>query len=203
MPGAESCAMDERTQFIGEWLEGLSPVVDLADAYGISRKTAYKWIGRYRAEGVVGLRERSSAPLSHGRSTPPELVAMIVAFKDAHRKWGPLKVIARLREQWPDLRWPSPSVAGEILKRAGLVDSTRGAAGGYALGRSPDEITLFDILRVVDPPEQTANDKLNPTVYVRNVRAVWDRVVESQQAILKQTSLADLVAQSEGLQYVI
>ena len=89
------------------------------------------------------------------------------------------------------------------LKRAGLVDSTRGAAGGYALGRAPEEITLFDILRVVDPPEQTPNDKLQLTTYVRNVRAVWDKVVESQQTILRQTTLADLVAQSEGLQYVI
>lgn len=91
------------------------------------------------------------------------------------------------------------------LKRAGLVDSTRGAAGGYALARSPDEITLFDILKVIDPTEQPArqNDKLQPTVYVLNVRAIWDKIVEAQQAMLKQTTLADLVARSEGLQYVI
>jgi len=91
------------------------------------------------------------------------------------------------------------------LKRAGLVASTRGAAGGYALARSPDEITLFDILRVIDPPEQPprSDDPLQPTVYVQNVRAVWDRVVEAQQAPLKQTTLADLVQQSQGLHYAI
>jgi Rrf2 family cysteine metabolism transcriptional repressor len=91
------------------------------------------------------------------------------------------------------------------LKRAGLVDSTRGAAGGYQLARNPDDITLYDILRVIDPPEQPVrkDDKLNPTVYVRNVRAVWDRVVEVQQVVLKETTLGDLLAQSEGIQYVI
>jgi Rrf2 family cysteine metabolism transcriptional repressor len=96
------------------------------------------------------------------------------------------------------------------LKRNGLVESTRGAAGGYTLARRPEEITLFDILKVVDPPEQTPRKPsrknkvaLQLTVYVRNVRAVWDRVVEAQQAVLKQTTLADLLAQSEGLQYVI
>lgn len=91
------------------------------------------------------------------------------------------------------------------LKRAGLVDSTRGAAGGYQLGRSPDDITLFDILRVIDPHEQPLrkDDRLNPTTYVHNVRAVWDRVVEVQQAVLKDTTLAGLLAQSEGIQYVI
>ena len=91
------------------------------------------------------------------------------------------------------------------LKRAGLVISTRGAAGGYALARSPDEITLFDVLKVIDPPEQTGrqDDPLQPTAYVHSVRAVWDRMVEAQQAILKQTSLNDLAQESQGLQYVI
>jgi Rrf2 family cysteine metabolism transcriptional repressor len=96
------------------------------------------------------------------------------------------------------------------LKRNGLVESTRGAAGGYTLARRPEEITLFDILKVVDPPEQAPRKPsrknkvaLQLTVYVRNVRAVWDRVVEAQQTVLKQTTLADLLAQSEGLQYVI
>jgi Rrf2 family protein len=91
------------------------------------------------------------------------------------------------------------------LKRAGLVASTRGAAGGYTLARSPDEITLFDVLRVIDPPEQPVrqDDKLQPTLYVHAVRSVWDRMVEAQQAILKQTTLADLSQQSQELQYVI
>ena len=107
------------------------------------------------------------------------------------------------------------------LKRAGLVDSTRGAAGGYALARPPEEVTLADILQVVDPPERPGRKKsysarkkdpakparkrveLQMTVYVANVRATWDRVLEAQQAVLKETTLAGLLAQSEGLQYVI
>ena len=91
------------------------------------------------------------------------------------------------------------------LKRAGLVASTRGAAGGYALARSPDEITMFDILKVIDPPEQVAraDDPLQPTVFVHNVRAMWDRIVAAQQIVLKDTTLTELVQQSQGLQYVI
>jgi Rrf2 family cysteine metabolism transcriptional repressor len=90
------------------------------------------------------------------------------------------------------------------LKRAGLVASTRGAAGGYALGRSPDEITLYDVIRVMDPPEPPArDDKLQPTSFVLGVRATWDKMIEAQQAILKQTTLADLVGESQEIQYVI
>jgi Rrf2 family cysteine metabolism transcriptional repressor len=107
------------------------------------------------------------------------------------------------------------------LKQAGLVESTRGASGGYTLSRNPTDITLYDILRVVDLPDRPTRKKttqsrkkdptkvtrkkavLQLTPYVLNVRAIWDRVFEVQQSILKQTTLADLVAQSEGLQYVI
>ena len=91
------------------------------------------------------------------------------------------------------------------LKGAGLVASTRGAAGGYALARPPEEITMYDVLHVIDPPEQNArlDDKLQPTVYVHNVRAVWDRMIVAQQLILKQTTLAEMLEQSQGLQYVI
>jgi Rrf2 family protein len=91
------------------------------------------------------------------------------------------------------------------LKRAGLVASTRGAAGGYTLGRSPDEITLFDVIQVMDPPEQPvrADDKLQPTGYVHSVRQVWERMVAAQQDILRQTTLAELAAESEADQYVI
>ena len=91
------------------------------------------------------------------------------------------------------------------LKRAGLVASTRGAAGGYALARSPDEITLFDIIRIMDPPEQPVrtDDKLQQTGFVLSVRSVWDRMVEAQQLILKDTTLAHLARESEGDQYVI
>ena len=91
------------------------------------------------------------------------------------------------------------------LKRAGLVASTRGAAGGYALARLPDEISMLDVLTVVDPTEQhaRADDPLQPTEYVSNIRGVWDQIVQSQKDILRETTLASLLEQSHGLQYVI
>jgi len=39
--------------------------------------------------------------------------------------WGPRKIVARLGEIYPDIAWPAPSTAGEILKRAGLVGRRR------------------------------------------------------------------------------
>ncbi len=91
--------------------------MELSERYGISRKTTYKWIDRYRAEGSAGLLERSRAPRQHGRSTPVELAAAIIEQKMARPSWGPRKIIAKLEERYPEAAWPVPSTAGEILKR--------------------------------------------------------------------------------------
>ncbi len=91
------------------------------------------------------------------------------------------------------------------LKGAGLVTSTRGASGGYLLAKPPSDVTLLDILTVIDrtDPPTRANDPLQPTQYVQSVRGVWDQVLAAQQKILRDTTLADLVQEREGLSYVI
>lgn len=65
MPWKETCAMDEKVQLIGDWLRGDYYITELAESYGVSRKTVYKWIARYKVEGNIGLEERSRAPGSH------------------------------------------------------------------------------------------------------------------------------------------
>ena len=62
MPWKETRAMDQRVQFIGDWQKGTFKKVELCRVYGISRVTADKWIERYEAEGVEGLKERSRRP---------------------------------------------------------------------------------------------------------------------------------------------
>lgn len=52
-----------------------------AEAAGVSGRTCSKWVGRYRAEGVAGLLDRSSAPRSIPHRTPDELVEVIVALR--------------------------------------------------------------------------------------------------------------------------
>lgn len=64
MPWSSVSAMDLRQQFIREYQQSVFSVTYLAEHFGISRKTAYKWIARYAAEGTAGLVERSRRP--HG-----------------------------------------------------------------------------------------------------------------------------------------
>ena len=62
MPWRETCAMDERMRFIMEHERGDVGMAELCRAQGISRKTGYKWVERYREGGLAGLAERSRAP---------------------------------------------------------------------------------------------------------------------------------------------
>nr|WP_245520880.1 MULTISPECIES: helix-turn-helix domain-containing protein [unclassified Mesorhizobium] len=109
---------------------------ELCAAYGISRKTGYKWLRRYREFGPEGLHDLPRAPLNHGRTTALDLVERIVAAKETHPLWGPKKIMARLKRTAPELLWPSASTAGAILARHRLV-SVRKRPRLRACGNGP------------------------------------------------------------------
>lgn len=64
------------------------PVAKAAEAQGVSRTTAHKWVARYRAEGWAGIEDRSSRPHHSPRQTPPDEVAAILRAR-VDRRWGP------------------------------------------------------------------------------------------------------------------
>lgn len=85
------------------------------------------------------------------------------------------------------------------LKAAGLVESTRGAAGGYHLARSPEQITIADVVQVIDPADPIrSNDSENTSSMIRTVHSLWADVQLAQRKILEQTTLADMVTRSQG-----
>jgi transposase InsO family protein len=86
-------------------------VDDAAAAAGVSVRTAYKWLARFRSEGVAGLRDRSSRPRRMPRATPSEWQAQVLSLRREHRMASP--AIAR------QLRMPHSTVC-RILGRAGI-----------------------------------------------------------------------------------
>ena len=68
---------------------------------GVSRKTGYKWLVRYGADGVAGLLDRSRAPLSHPQAVPGAIAEACLAVRRAHPSWGPVKVRAFLSRREP------------------------------------------------------------------------------------------------------
>jgi transposase InsO family protein len=117
--------MDQRVAFIADWLRDEWTMTELAERYGISRKTAYKWVERYELDPEHGLAERSRAPKHHGRATAEAIRDAVLALRRQHPRWGPKKLRPILREREPDREWPAASTMGDLLRREGLTQPRR------------------------------------------------------------------------------
>ncbi len=122
MPWKASSPMDRKIGFIGAYLSKRYTMTELCDSYGVSRKTGYKWAGRYLKEGNSGLEDRSCAPLNCPHRTEGRCEEALVAAKKRHPTWGPKKLLVILCEKHPGWPWPVVSTAGQILDRHGLVE---------------------------------------------------------------------------------
>ena len=107
------------------WRAGVFSMSELCAHFGVSRKTGYKWVGRYLEDGVEGLRDQSRAPQRCPHRTREEVAEAIVAVRRAHPRWGPKKIVEVLARVQPELARPAVSTAGAILQRAGLVRGRR------------------------------------------------------------------------------
>jgi Rrf2 family protein len=87
------------------------------------------------------------------------------------------------------------------LKGAGLVESVRGASGGYRLSREADRIDLAQVLEAIDGPLPTPHDGAHGAAQALN--DVWQRITDAQRRLLRETSLATLVAQTRPQEWVI
>ena len=61
MPWQEWSPVEQRADFVREYQSGLFTMTELAAHYGISRKTGYKWVTVYEADGLAGLQDRAQA----------------------------------------------------------------------------------------------------------------------------------------------
>jgi len=121
----ETCAVDERMRFVLAVAAGEEPVAALCRCFGISRRTGYKWLGRYEAAGVGGLVDHSRAPLTHPRAVPAAVAERCLAVRRAHPSWGPVKVRAFLARREAEVAWPAASTIGALFDGAGLTVKRR------------------------------------------------------------------------------
>jgi len=117
--------MDQRTQFIADYLRQSLSVTELCEHYGISRKSGYKWIERYAREGPAGLAERSRRLHGSPTQTPEEVVQVLIDAREHHPSWGAKKLLALLSRRHPEGDWPARSTVCDILDRHGLVRKPR------------------------------------------------------------------------------
>ena len=93
------------------------------------------------------------------------------------------------------------------LKGAGFVTSTRGASGGYQLVKPPEEISLADVMHVIDGAEEPIVSSASPESLPGKVlRAAWQEVADVQQEMLRAVNFAELIEraqqQAENMYYI-
>jgi hypothetical protein len=126
MPWLETVPVDQRLDFLTAHRAGGYTMAELCARFGISRKTGYKWLARYAAEGRRGLADRSRRPHSSPQRIDDATAALLAAARTAHPSWGPRKLLQYLAPRHPTVAaWPAASTVGDLRGRAGLVKARR------------------------------------------------------------------------------
>ena len=144
MPWKETDVMEQRRCFVVEALGGSESISGLCRRYGVSRKTGYKWLQRYRALGDLSLlAEQSRCPRASPRRTPDWLEERVLEIR-AWEGWGGRKIAYQLRQEGISL---ARSTVDRILKRRGAVRPRR-AESQPALQRferaEPNQLSQMD-----------------------------------------------------------
>ena len=138
MSWKEIACVVRRLGFVKLALKAQQSMSQLCRAFGISRKTGYKWKERFERDGRLGLRARSSRPHRSPGQTSSVWVRRIRKMRRRHRSWGSRKLAARLRQAYGKKRAPAARTIGEWLKRMKLSrGGRRRSPRGPALRRSP------------------------------------------------------------------
>lgn len=137
-------------------IEGWSAAI-AAETLGVSRATAYKWLRRYRDEGVAGLEDRSARPLHRPRSLGERDVRRILRLRRRLRV-GPHRL-------GPLLGHPRSTVYG-VLRRHGVsrlahADRLSGVPLRYVRER-PGELIHVDVKKLGRVPDGGGHRMLGP-----------------------------------------
>jgi putative transposase len=150
MPWHESDVMDQRCKFVVAYMNEQFTMRELCERFGISRPTGYKWVRRYRSEGVSGLRERSRAAHHCPHRMSDKVAQWLLAERRAHMRWGPRKLKVRFQLA-TSKEGPSRTAIADLLSRHGLIEgrrrrrkSTCKHRGQRARSDQPNELWTID-----------------------------------------------------------
>ena len=152
MPWRTTDLVDTRSEFIRLALSGRHAITELCIAFGVSEKTGYKWLARFRKDGLAGLVDRSHVPHSPPHQLSLSVQREIRTLREKHPRWGARKLRVILQRRFPNVAWPAASTIGEFLRRQGLVTAVRRrkkATGlpidfGLTAATSPNEVWTTD-----------------------------------------------------------
>jgi transposase InsO family protein len=137
--------MSLKIEFLECFFNKSASVSSLCTKFGISRKTAYKWIKRYEEEGLEGLRNLSRRPLTSPFKIGEEWISLILQHRDDHH-WGGRKLRQRMEnEGFKNL--PSETTFNRILLQHGKIEESESEKRKHCIRferEEPNELWQMD-----------------------------------------------------------
>jgi transposase InsO family protein len=128
MPWKDWTTMLQREEFVRLAQAQDVNVSSLCRRFGISRKSGYKWLERFAANGVGGLKDRSRRPHHSQSRSSDDTERRVLSARQKHPAWGCRKLRRLLLNEGNDPSGiPAPSTIGRILSRHGLIDEAESA----------------------------------------------------------------------------
>jgi transposase InsO family protein len=125
MPWSEASTVSLRSEFVHLAAADGANVSELARRFGISRKTAYKWLSRFAAAGSAGLTDQSRRPQNSPAATTDAVERVILELRAKHPAWGGRKLRRRLLDLGA-VDVPAASTITAILRRHGRLGPRAG-----------------------------------------------------------------------------
>lgn len=136
MPWKTSSEEEQRRRFVLA-VGSTGSFAALCREHRISRKTGYKWVDRFKAEG--DLASRSRRPLIPER-WDPKWRRRLLAWRKRRPSWGAAKLLDKLRRLWPRVRMPRIRTLERWLSEAQVVRKPKRRAKAGPVQRRPDHI---------------------------------------------------------------
>jgi transposase InsO family protein len=120
MSWKESDRVSQRLEFVRLAVVRGANVSALCERFGVSRKTGYKWIDRWKSDGLEGLKDKCRRPLVSPGRTGDDVEQIIIKLRTKHPQWGGRTLRKRL-QVLGHTDVPSASSITRILHRHGLI----------------------------------------------------------------------------------
>ncbi|MES2384407.1 MAG: IS481 family transposase [Pseudomonadota bacterium] len=127
MAWKETSVVEQRLEFVVLASRGGASMAELCRRFGISRKSGYKWLGRYdEQQAQASLSDASRRPRTSPLRSPAAIEEQVVQVRHAHPAWGGRK-IAHVLGRDQDVQ-VAPSTVTSILRRHGLIEEAASTA---------------------------------------------------------------------------
>jgi transposase InsO family protein len=147
LPWKEESVMSQRQRLIEQLLLPDVNVSEVCKSFKISRKTAYKWLSRYREGGLLCLSNQSKEPHTQPNKLDKDLEEHIVKLHHEHPYWGPRKLRDYLHHVKSMVDVPSHTTCARVLKRHGceVIKSNKSKPARIRFSREePNDLWQMD-----------------------------------------------------------